>query len=373
MSTSATTSTAPPEPARAHAPGKLILSGEHSVLYGAPALAVAIAQYTEVWFKPMDLAEGLRTAFDDLSSGAFYPFRLLTKFKGSLDRRFEQFRRGELDVQNILTHPDDLAVYALASLLQEGPTPGLGAVHHLPHPGQLGSHSALPRGAGFGSSAAAIAAVTVLFETLLDRPKTAPERVARVRFCERLQHGQAGPIDAATVVHGGLVRAQDGAVSPAEIAEGHSLLRGDGWYWVLHGLPASTTGDCVSHVRRHHGSDAPLWADFAACTAAFADALAEGRAPLGEITANQRLLERIGVVPEGTSRFIGAVEAAGGAAKLCGAGSVAGPHGGAVLVRLGDPEAMRALMARQPELRWSPLRVAPTGAAPGPAPREAEA
>lgn len=369
MTTSVPTSTAKTE-ARAHAPGKLILSGEHSVLYGGPALAMAIAQYTEVTFTPQGPGEGVRTAFENLSTGAHYPFKLLSRFKSSLDKRFDQFTRGELAVHKILTRPDDLAIYTLASLLQDGPTgtdlPGLGAVNQLPYPGQLSSCSSLPIGAGMGSSAAVVAAVTVLFEVLLNRHKTPEERYERVRFCERLKHGKAGPIDAAAVVHGGLVRVSDGGFDVPQIAPDHGLLNGDGWFWVLHGRPQSTTGECVSHVREHHGQDVALWDDFAACTGGIIADLESGADPRDGIRENQRLLERIGVVPEPAQSFVRAVEAAGGVAKTCGAGSVRGDQGGAILVRMDSD--MEQFMTAHQNLQWGRLRLAPTGAAVGPAP-----
>ncbi|MEM6799521.1 MAG: hypothetical protein AAF589_08405, partial [Planctomycetota bacterium] len=115
------------------------------------------------------------------------------------DTRFDQFARGELTVQDVLSQPDDLAVYALATLLEDRANDtdamlGLGAVRQLPTPGELGSRSSLPIGAGMGSSAAIVAAITILFENLLNRSKTPEERLDRVRWCERLKHGKAGPI-----------------------------------------------------------------------------------------------------------------------------------------------------------------------------------
>ena len=62
------------EETKAYAPGKLILSGEHSVLYGAPAVAMAIARYTEVSFRPQGLGEGLKTAFENLTKSQRYGF-----------------------------------------------------------------------------------------------------------------------------------------------------------------------------------------------------------------------------------------------------------------------------------------------------------
>ncbi|MEM7441286.1 MAG: GHMP kinase [Pseudomonadota bacterium] len=368
MNTNATTLTPTDDIARAHAPGKLILSGEHSVVYGAPALAVAVRQFTEVWFKPIRLSDGLSTVFKDISQGEFYPLKLLSGFKQSLDRRFEQFVNGELPVQKILQRPDDLAVYTLVSLMQHSPVPGVGAVGALPAPGQLGSNSSLPIGAGMGSSSATIAATFVLFENLLDLPQTERERFERVRACDRLQHGKVGSVDAATVVHGGLVRAQGENIENPSIDPSHGLLTGDGWYWVLHGLPDTTTGECVSAVREAHGDDAALWQSFADCTAAFQAALASGADPSDIIRENHKLLTRIGVVPTTTQDFICQVEAAGGVAKICGAGSVSGESGGMVLVYQPDADAMTALMADTPGLRWAPLQVSDQGAAWGPAP-----
>ncbi|MFY0596726.1 MAG: hypothetical protein JXQ85_09870 [Cognatishimia sp.] len=374
MRTSASTLTSTPD-AIAHAPGKLILSGEHSVLYGAPALAMAIAQYTEVWFQPLSPGEGLKTAFQNLSAGASYPLKMLGNFKSSLDQRFDQFLRGDLEVHKILTRPDDLAVYTLASLLQDaaesqdGEITGIGAVGHLPAPGQLGSRSDLSIGAGMGSSAAVVAATTVLFETLLDRPKTLEERYKRVRFCERLKHGKAGPIDASAVVRGGLVKVNGTSVEVPQVPKDHGLLKGDGWYWVLHGSPESGTGDCVAAVRKAHGHDTPLWDDFAACTHALEDALVTAASPKEAIQENQRLLERIGVVPEAAQRFIQDLGAQGATAKICGAGSVTGDFGGAMLVHWNDHEAMTQFMAQHPSLAWSRLQMAERGAAAGPAPR----
>ncbi|WP_058315185.1 mevalonate kinase family protein [Cognatishimia activa] len=371
MRTSASTLTSTPE-AIAHSPGKLILSGEHSVLYGAPALAMAIAQYTEVWFTPLSPGEGLKTAFQNLSGGASYPLKVLEQFKSKLDRKFDQFMKGDLEVHKILTRPDDLAVYTLASLLQDAASDdgseitGIGAVGHLPTPGQLGSRSDLPIGAGMGSSAAVVAATTVLFEKLLDRPKTLEGRAKRVRFCERLKHGKAGPIDAAAVVRGGLIKVGDGHVDIPKVADGHGLLAGDGWYWVLHGRPVSGTGDCVAAVRASHGNDTPLWDEFSACTGAFEAALTEGTSAKEAISANQRLLERIGVVPEPAQRFIADLEATGAAAKICGAGSVKGDFGGAMLVHQDDDAAMHAFMSDHPDFAWSPLKMAKRGAALGP-------
>ena len=360
MSTNGFTSVSEYKTARA--PGKLILSGEHAVVYGAPALSVAIDSYTDVWFTPIHRSAGLRTAFDNLSRGHFYPFELLKSFKQGLDTRFDAFMRGELPVQKIMQRPDDLAVYTMASLLQVLPVPGRASRRRLPVPGQLSSRSDLPLGAGMGSSSAVIAATIVLYEHLLGLSQDAKERFERVRFCERLQHGKGSFTDAAAVVFGGMNQVRNEEVTAIEMAPDHPLLQGRGWYWVLHGTPEASTGECVAAVRSSHGHDKGLWQTFEQTTLALQNALAEKNDPTGIIRENHRLLQRIGVVPDATARFIDAVEEVGGAAKISGAGSTRGDYGGVKLVYMPDEDAMTASMDRYPERRWAALRVSPQGA-----------
>ncbi|MEO0393703.1 MAG: GHMP kinase, partial [Pseudomonadota bacterium] len=264
MSTNASMTALIPEIGRA--PGKVILCGEHAAVYGVPALSMAVDHYTDVWFTPSHRSSGLRTAFENLSQGQLYPLDLLKSFKQSLDRRFEQFSRGELTVQKILQRPDDLAVYTLMLLLNHLPVPGVSNTRRLPVPGKLSSRSALPLGAGMGSSAAVIAATFVLYEHLFNHAQSQVERFERVRFCERLQHGNGSAVDAAAVVYGGLNRIEGGALTQLTLADDHGLRRGEHWYWVLHGSPESSTGECVAQVRDTHGDDHALWQAFEACS-----------------------------------------------------------------------------------------------------------
>ncbi len=57
------------------------------------------------------------------------------------------------------------------------------------------------------------------------------------------------------------------------------------------------------------------------------------------IREHQACLEALGVVPEPVRTLVRRVEAAGGAAKVSGAGSLAGPGAGSLLVYHADPEA----------------------------------
>ena len=109
-------------------------------------------------------------------------------------------------------------------------------------------------------------------------------------------------------------------------------------YLVQTGTPQTTTGECVSRVREQH-ANSPIWNDFEAVTNAMENALVTNnrRDIRDAVRENHQLLTRIGVVPEKVQSFIRDVEAAGFAAKVCGAGAVAGDAGGMVLVFAARP------------------------------------
>ena len=99
------------------------------------------------------------------------------------------------------------------------------------------------------------------------------------------------------------------------------------------GVPETTTGECVSRVKENFG-DSNIWNEFEAVTNAMEKALATNS--LEDIQScireNNRLLAGIGVVPGRVQEFISEVEKSGAAAKICGAGAVAGDKGGIVMV-----------------------------------------
>lgn len=350
----------------ARSPGKIILSGEHSVVYGAPALVAAIERYTKVWFTPVRKSHSLRTAFRNLSRGEIYPLDMISELKNRLDERFDAFVERRLPVQNILQRPDDLAIYTIAQMLHVLPMPGLSSKRHMPVPGRLSSESDLPLGAGMGSSAAVIAATIVLYEHFLGKKQDKAKRFEWVRFCERLQHGKGSATDAAAVIFGGVNRVAHDAVVPLTgqktLEPNAEILLGEGWYWVLSGIPAVSTGECVAAVNRSHGKDTALWDDFSHCTRSFEEALSSGGDLIECVRTNHQLLNQIGVVSEPVNRFIASVEEAGGAAKISGAGATSGAASGVVLVKMDDGDAMKHLMMSRPEWMWDRLAIAKDGA-----------
>lgn len=309
---------------KACAPGKLILSGEHAAVYGAPAFALAVNRYIishcSLPVARVADAAALRWSLPDLHRHGVIDWAALPQLAARLDQRFQQFEQGGLPVGEILESPEQLLLYAIAQLLPATlPTTDLA----------LDVYSQLPAGAGMGSSAAAAASVLSLFAAYFERPLGRTEQFALVRYCERLCHGRGGLIDAATVTHGGLIQVSDGQVEALDFP------LGAGWYYVNSGSPVVGTGECVEAVRKRFAT-ASIWQDFAALTRQLIGQIEQQQDPRMTLRDNHRLLMQIGVVPAPVARFIAQLEQLGGAGKISGAGAIRGEGGGALVVYAPD-------------------------------------
>ncbi|MDX2422306.1 MAG: mevalonate kinase [Amphritea sp.] len=304
---------------KACAPGKLILSGEHSAVYGAPAIALAVNRYIRC-HSSFTSTHDLTLRLPEFNWQVQLGWSELRYLNDHLDQRFQQFEQGLLGAGDILEAPHQLALYALSQCLSET-DPDTGLV--------LEIHSELPLGSGMGSSAALSAAVTSLAQNLFSTPLNTFDMFQRVRYCERLCHGRGGLIDAATVSYGGMVQVEQGQVAQLPVQ------LGDHWYYIHTGAPTVGTGECVDDVRRRCG-DTGIWQGFSKLTEQLRAAIIAGVDPRELIQENHRLLSDIGVVPAPVQRFITHLESLGGAAKVSGAGAVAGDTGGALIAYLPD-------------------------------------
>ncbi|MDA0577140.1 MAG: mevalonate kinase [Verrucomicrobia bacterium] len=303
---------------KAIAPGKLILSGEHAVVYGAPALAMAIDRSAQAIVQPNDTSN-VSFTLRDLGYSESFTLRALRDLRQRVGDNYRLFREGQLGIREVLLKPVDLFQYAFIMCLD-------GLHITLEHGLKVQLFSNIPIGCGLGSSAA-----TVLSEM------RAVGHYFRVDFrkdwhfrysldAENMQHGRASGVDSYISLHGGCARFQNGEARSLPLPTGPLFL-------VQTGLPATSTGECVVEVAKHF-ERTTIWEDFSAVTTDFEVALVQKDldALQRAVRRNHRLLCRIGVVPERVQAFIGDVEQAGGAAKICGAGAVAGENAGIVMV-----------------------------------------
>jgi mevalonate kinase len=303
---------------KAIAPGKLILSGEHAVVYGRPALAMAVNRHAESVITPEALEE---IAFDltDLRESERFTIRALRELKARVHKNYQLFLDGQLGIREVLRKPVELFEFAFINLLD--------GLHLKVEKGlNIRLHSTIPIGCGMGSSAATILSVLRVIGHYF-RVEFRPDWYLNYSIeAEKLQHGHSSGVDPYISLHGGCARFQQGAAKPLPLPRA-------AMYLIQTGTPQTTTGECVSRVRELHAND-PIWNDFEAVTNAVEAALAanDRRDIRDAVRENHKLLTKIGVVPEKVQSFIREVEAAGHAAKICGAGAVAGENGGMVLV-----------------------------------------
>ncbi len=330
---------------KAIAPGKLILSGEHAVVYGRPALAMAIDRSAQAIITPTE-SDQISFSLQNYDESERFTLRALREFRKRVATNYHFFLEGELGIREVLLKPVELFQFAFITLLD-----GLHLKLDQGMDIQVGSN--IPIGCGLGSSAA-----TVLSEL------RAVGHFMRVDFrpdwhykysleAENMQHGHASGVDSYVSLHGGCVRFQNGEGTKVPLPRTPVFL-------VQTGTPLTTTGECVSHVREHFGSSG-IWDDFEGTTDRMEQALHGSDLELLQavVRENHRLLTKIQVVPEPVQRFISEVERLGGAAKICGAGAVAGDQAGVVMVVAESPpiELCRQFGYELSAVRGEPLGV----------------
>lgn len=295
---------------RSRSPGKLILSGEHAVVHGRPALAMAVSAAVDVVSDPLK-APHLCIHLPDRTP-VEYPLNVLPELLMELRLRHQQFKQGILSISEVVDSPEQLlaATAAMAS-------PQSGA--------HLRFHSQLPLGSGLGSSAACILALLKVLQPALDTDRLFNAAVE----AESFQHGRSSGLDVAASLHGGLILFCNTRFDSVSLGTPLPPFR-----VYNSGRPDSGTGECVSAVAQAFPVSDPVWSEFEEITKHTLAAVQAGNGKTWHdcVRENHRLLCRIGVVPPIIQTHIAALERSGCAAKICGAGSVRGDSAGMILV-----------------------------------------
>ncbi len=259
------------------APGKVILSGEHAVVYGEPAIVAAVQMRTRVFVK-----EG---------------------------RKESKARQHNNLIESVLSVISEQA-------------PGVKTDKIV-----IEVETTLPIGSGLGSSASLAASIvggiSAYFHLGWDR-----EKINDVTYlAEKMVHGNPSGVDNTAVVYGGLLRFERGMQGEANILQNltvHKILQK---IWLIDsGKPEETTGEMVGQVREQYIKNPVVMTDYFARIGSISRTLQydleHDKFSPDWIGENERLLEQLGVVGERAKKIIADIEKLGGYAKVCGAGGV---------------------------------------------------
>jgi mevalonate kinase len=289
---------------RASAPGKVILFGEHAVVYGRPALAVPVTDVQAV-----------------ATIDAGRPEPGVTVYAHDIGRTID-VGHAEADEPLSLTVRNTLSALGL----------GLDQVQLAVH-----LHSSVPVASGMGSGAAVATAIVRALGEHLGRPLDAGAVSSLVYETERIYHGTPSGIDNTVVAFGQPVYFRRGdPITVLEVGQPFWLVIADS------GVP-SLTRQTVAEVRARWECCPATYERLFDWIGALVDA-AKAAIERGEVGSlgplmdeNQGLLRRLGVSSLELERLIEAALACGAwGAKLSGGG-----RGGNVVAAVAEESAER--------------------------------
>lgn len=251
--------------------GKIILSGEHSVVYGKPAIAIPSSQYLKITIK-------------------------------------QQIRN---------TQSNQIISQVLSAI-----SPHIGDFSIQHNNWQISG--TLPKQSGMGSSAALANAVVKLVAKLSNLYLTNEIVFAAVQASEKLFHGNPSGIDAATIIYNQPILFSKNNNKPnIKTIDTNYLPK----FLVIHsGAAAESTKEMVEKVKQHHDATA-LVAEIGEVTKQMHKNLINNNFDAQLIDKNHQLLNKLGVVGDVANRMIAKIKSWGGTAKISGAGGLAGGSG----------------------------------------------
>jgi len=337
------------ESVRLSVPGKVILMGEHAAVYGRPAVvaAVDLRLTVEACVGSVAGAGGVHLDLPDIRVAEEHSWPEVEEFANRGRRQWGAFRAGQEPFRASRDRSGLVRIAvgeAMASLAAASSAPLRERTL------ELRLRSAIPVGGGLGSSAAAAVGVVAAVRAVaagvgLRGPTELAAIEAAALEVERRQHGFPSGIDSGAVLRGGVLFVRGGERElrfddlprPGWLRNGLSI--------VDSGTPGQTTGAVVTTVRKFYGEDpdgvAEVLDRIGAAAEAFREALVSDRETEASaaIRAGHRSLVVLGVVPSAIAERVARVEAAGGAAKISGAGALEGESAGALICMLGGRDS----------------------------------
>ncbi|MEM3696782.1 MAG: mevalonate kinase [Candidatus Bathyarchaeia archaeon] len=294
----------------ASAPAKVILFGEHFVVYGEPAMVIAIDKRAYVKAENRN-DKRLYIRSSNLNLAAYFEGETFKIEEGDPKEARIKFEPVKLAVEKVLEK--------------------YGAITGL----NIEINSTVPVAAGLGSSAAVVAAVTIAVSKLLN-VNISKEEIFRITYeAEKIVHGTPSGIDPAIATFGGALLFQvDTGFKPLEVKMDIPLVIGDT------GIERSTRVqiDKVRELKEKYPQimESLTWAARQIVMRALEALREKDLETLGELmNINHALLYGVGVSDESLEWLINAARKAGAlGAKLTGAG------GGGCMIALARNEKL---------------------------------
>ena len=276
-------------------PGKIIITGEHAVVYGKPALAAAIDNRLTVTL----------TTYPELrEAGSRYAMS-----KGKLVKKAVEIMKNYLGTR-FLTN------FNLQIL------------------------SDIPSGAGMGSSAAlGVGIVTAFLCAATGNSQLDHRLINELAYkVDKFQHGNPSGVDTSTVTFGGFVWYRKEfeflkSLFKFQFKIANSLQH---FYLINTGKPKESTKEMIVKFKPNSLDE------FEQVTKQITQAIhdEDEQSLMKGIKENERLLEKAGMVSKSTASIIRAIEASGGVAKISGAGGFK-DKSGMILVYHRKPEKIK--------------------------------
>lgn len=287
------------------ASSKLILAGEHGVVYGGSALTTRLAWMTSCHFST---SAKPNLILNDGSQHIWHP-QMLYQHWNTLLARHQAWQKTHLP---ILTKLSDLPLAVLAWWQAHYPLPSL----------SIEIQSDIPIGQGLGSSASLIIAMLKGLMQASNTALTQQQIQVAATELEQLAHGKSSGLDVAAILLSDRLFWQptQSTILPAYQLTG---------YLIDTGKANSNTSDCVGCVKQY-ATSTQLWNTMEKATLTLRQALADNHLKEQQqgIKTLHQVLCSLGVVPDKVVSFAAEAQQQGWAGKICGAGSIQGDGGG---------------------------------------------
>lgn len=302
----------------ARAPGKIILSGEHAVVYGRPALAMAVNRFVETTISQRT-DNKIQFQYVNGKLNHILTLKDLYVLKTKITKRYQNFITGKCFIKDVLRNPLELIQYAFIYLVEN-------LTLTIKNGLKIRVELTLPMGCGMGASAAVILSLMHALVNYFSCSLAVDKYLYFGREIENLPHGRSSGLDLFLSLHGGCYLFVNGNMHKRNMPNIPLTL-------INTGKPQTSTGECVEKTAKCL-QQSDIVDDFTEVAMVMDVALQQGDLVAVQqcVRENHQLLKYIGVVPNKVAKFISAIEGLGAAAKISGAGAVSGDAAGIVLV-----------------------------------------